>query len=107
MALGSIVLKVINENTSRSDPEKGFGIWVIQYYDKDTRKSVSVKMVCGEYYPMNGERRYAGKGWRSRDFEAIRDHYTQFKEWEKNPPPIPAAEAPPPPPEQAIEDCPF
>jgi hypothetical protein len=112
MAVASVVLKTIREYKSKTDPERGYGMWIIMYYDPDTRlhTKVPVKLVCGEFYPMNGERRYVAKGMTTRDFEAFRDHYADLKRLEKSPPPIPAPEAaapPPPPPAPTIEDCPF
>ena len=107
MAVATIILRTINETPSRKDEGKGWGMWILQYFDPETRKSVSVKVVAGEYYPMNGERRYKAKGWNTRDFLTFWPHKDDFKNFEKNPPPIPAADAPAPPPEPTIDDVPF
>lgn len=110
MAVASVVLKVIRETQSKDGPDNGFGMWVIMYYDPESRKHTknSVKVVCGSFYPMNGERRYAAKGMSPRDFEDLRPHYKQFEAWAKNPPPIPEPEAPQEKVEEpTIDDVPF
>lgn len=109
MAIATHVLKTITETASRKDDGKGWGLWIIQYFDPETRKSISVKAVAGEYYPMNGERRYKAKGWGGRDFLAFWPHKEDFKKWEKDPPDPPAPSIPlvGPADEPTIDDVPF
>lgn len=45
MAIDSRVLKTISEN---SKDGKTWGMWVIQYFDPAEKKSISVKIICGE-----------------------------------------------------------
>lgn len=95
MAIASVVLKIINETPSRKDEGCGWGMWCLQYYDPETRKSISVKVVAGEYYldEETSERRYKAKGMGKKDFDALRGHYPQIEAWMVTPPPIPEPDA--------------
>lgn len=109
MAVASIILKVINETASRKSEGSGWGMWVMEYYDPETRKPTSVKVVCGEYYPDkdSGERRYKAKGWGKKDFDALRGSYPQIENWFNNPPPIPEDGGAKPPAAGGLEPAPF
>ncbi len=86
-------------------------MWVLEYYDPETRKPTSVKVVSGEYYPHKdtGERCYKAKGMAKKDFDLLRGHYPQVEAWMINPPPIPepAAEGGAPPASGGLDKAPF
>lgn len=99
MAIESRVLKTISENTKDG---KTWGTWVIQYYDPETKKSISVKVVFGEKkVKQEGDIWYVAKGLSVRDFESFRAHYEEFKKLSDSPPAIDNAA------DESIEEVPF
>lgn len=100
----TVVLKTISETEKRDDSTKGWGQWILQYFVDG--KHASVKVVCGDFYHKDGERRFAAKGMRPADFDALKPHYADFLAFSKNPPPLPG-EAPAADKTDDIEEVPF
>lgn len=87
----SRVLLVVKENAKRDDQNTGYGIWLIQFLDKDGKPySSGPKIVCGTFStdPGTGEKRYYAKGLSLRDFESLNPKWKEIKEMMKNPPPL-------------------
>lgn len=101
MDIKTVVLKTITESTKRDDSTKGWGMWVLQYFVDG--KSVAVKLVCGEFYEKDGERRYAAKGMKPSDFESLKPAYSEFLAFSKNPPAMPGGVAK----KEDFEETPF
>ena len=92
MAIDSRVLKTVSENTTQDG--KVYGIWIIQYFNPDDKKSISVKVVCGKKkIKEDGNIWYVASGLSVRDFATLKPAYTEFAELSKNPPAIPEAVA--------------
>jgi hypothetical protein len=87
----SKVLLIVKETQKRDDPNSGFGIWLIGYYDKDGKPFFGgPKIVCGTFStdPGTGEKRYYAKGMNLRDFDTLRPRWKEAEAIMKNPPPL-------------------
>lgn len=92
MAIDSRVIKTISENTAKDGTV--FGMWVLQYFDKDTHASISVKLVCGKKkIKDDGQIWYVASGMNVKDFANLKPAYAEFAALSANPPAI-VAEAP-------------
>ena len=89
MAIASKVIKMISEN---SKDGKTWGMWIVQYFDPETSKSLGVKVVSGEKKVKDGgEIWYVAKGLSVKDFATLKPHYAEFAKLSANPPAIAAA----------------
>ena len=86
MDIKTVLLKVINENTSQDG--RIYGMWVLQYFVDN--KSVSVKIVCGQKkIKDDGSIWWVAKGMTPKDFAALKPHYAEFAALAANPPAAP------------------
>jgi len=91
MAIASRVIKTISENEKDG---KTWGMWVLLYYDPETMKPISVKLIVGEKKIKDGgDIWYVAKGLSVRDFKALQPHYKEFVKLSENPPAVDAAPA--------------
>lgn len=72
-----VVLLMIRETPSRTKPDAGYGLWVIQKVKNN--KSVSVTVRSGSYYTdkVTGEKRYPKDGLNLYDFKALKTIYKE------------------------------
>ena len=93
----SRILMVIHEKEKNDSPGQGWGMWVIQYLDKeglfmkDRNGNVTgIKIVCGSFTtdPGTGEKRYYAKGMGLKDFDTLRPKWKEAEAIMKNPPPL-------------------
>ena len=105
MAIDSRIIKtIVPEYTNRDG--KVLGMWLMQYFDPETKKNISIKVICGEKkIKADGVIWYVPKGMSVKDFMNLKPFYKEFESLSANPPAI-VAEAPAAQ-DEIIEDAPF
>ena len=102
MAIDSRVIKTVHENTAQDGTV--YGIWIIQYFNPEDGKSISVKVVCGKKKVKDdGKIWYAAGGLSVKDFATLKPAYPEFAKLSANPPAVEKAAVTP----EIIEETPF
>lgn len=86
-----VLLLTIRETPNKKKENAFFGMWVMMRVTPDN-KCFSVKVVSGESYLMNNERKYPREGLTWYDFEALRPIFIEKISPlidPRNPPPVP------------------